>query len=386
MMAMRPKIVVLLAAVVVATWCALPATRSLASDAAAPRASTPSFLGSLVASDDTPTLSWGRDGGVSVPLPNGKMLWVFADTPRWQYKGGAWAVTAFVHGSSAGMQDFTFGRRPTSKFLEVNIGKKLSAKNRVGPFMGNPQLNKPDGSGQKCPADKAARWPTGAALMPDKANVFIPYVDVCILNSTNYPVLGWGFSMYDWKKNKFSIPPYDVFKPNRHGDAIPSTNVYRTPVIVGNTLTMYTLTMAPQWIEYSTTLPATVAAIKNIAHYTSQPMSMPGTFLYGVAPPSKFLKQFTLFMSTDTVGGYKILSSSSPLGPWVERAEGALPQCATSPWMCTSFAIHPQVSSSTKVLVSYYVPGSGPTVGGHPNKNPARHPNFGHIVWVSIPI
>jgi hypothetical protein len=381
----KPKIVVFLAAVVVVTCTAL-ASSSYASGAGAPRVAGPSVLGPLVAADDTPTLSWGRDGGAAVPLPNGKMFWVFADTPKWKYQRGAWKVTDFVHGSSAGVQDFTFGQRPTSKFLEVNVGKKLSARNQATLFMANPRLPTPDGTGGQCAQKNAVRWPTGAALMPDKVHIFIPFVDVCIVNSTSYPVEGWGFSMYDWKQNKFSIPPYDVFKPTKNGAGIPVTSVYRTPIVVGKTITMYTLTLSPNWSEYSTTIPATVTAIKNIAHYASKQMSMPATFLYGVAPPSKLLKQFTLFMSTNTAGGYEILSSSTPTGPWVQRAIGTLPNCTATPLPCTSFAIRPEVSSASKVLVSYYVPGNGPTVAGHPNTNPAQHPNFGHILWASIPI
>ena len=39
-----------------------------------------------------------------------------------------------------------------------------------------------------------ARWPTGAALMPDKKNVLVPYMDVCVVAAGAYAVEGWGFA------------------------------------------------------------------------------------------------------------------------------------------------------------------------------------------------
>jgi hypothetical protein len=371
--------------------CSIPATAaSAAGEAASPRLGAPQFLGSLAAQDDTKTLSWGRDGGVSVPLPNGQDLWLFADTPRWQYQGGGWKLTGFIRGSSAGMVKFTQGKRFTSRFSEVIVGKKLSIKNKAHQFMANPKLYLPDGSGRLCNKAfggsnaEAVRWPTGAALMPDKKNVLVPFIDVCVIDAFHYSVQGWGFALYNWRTNTFSVKPFDVFKPKKNGAGIPLTHMYGSPVVVGKSITMYTYTMAPLWVEYSTTIPASATALKNITRYNQQQMSMPATFIYTVAARSKFVSRFTLFMSTNTAGGYKILTSASPRGPWTQRTAGTLPKCATSPWQCTSFAIHPEVSSAHKLMVTYYLPGSGPTIAGHPGS--AKRPNFAHVVWAGIPI
>jgi hypothetical protein len=371
--------------------CSIPMTPSFASGAASPRVGSPTLLGSLVAIDDSSTSSWGRDGGITVPLPNGQDLWVFADTPRWQFKAGRWQLSGdFIRGSTAGMMKYTTGQRPTARFLEVIPGRPLAKSNKAHQFMANPSLYLPDGSGKPCnkryggSAAESVRWPTGAALLPDKTNVFIPYVDVCVLNLTNFVVQGWGFSFYDWKTNKLSIPPFDVFKPQRNGAGIPLTRVYGSPVVVGKTVTLYTLTMAPQWTEYATTVPTSVAAFRNIAKYPSTPLAMPATFSLSVAARSKYQSKFTMYTSTNTAGGYRILTASSTSGPWTSRATGTMPKCNTSPQPCSSFAIHPELSSRSKLIVSYYLPGSGPTIAGHPDR--FNITNFAHIVWASIPI
>ena len=256
--------------------------------------------------------------------------------------------------------------------------------------MPNPKLYLPDGSGRLCNKvygggnAESVRWPTGAALLPDKKNVFIPYIDVCVQDAFHYSVQGWGFAWYNWQKNKFSVPPMDILKPKRSGAGIFLTQMWASPVVVGKTVTLYTLTMGPQWAEYATTVPTTVAALRNIGRAACTQLNIPAAFLYTVSARSKYQPKFTMYMSTNTAGGYRILQSASPRGPWVQKAAGTLPKCAGSVQPCTSFAVHPEVSSKSKLMVTYYLEGSGPTVAGHPNSG--HRPNFAHIVWASIPI
>jgi hypothetical protein len=379
-----------LLAVVVAT--CVPMTASSASTAASPKFAAPTFAGSLVAMDDTATLAWGRDGGYTVPLPNGRTFWVFADSPRWQFQGGKWSLTGFVRGSSAGLQPFKTGTRPTSKFYEVVLGKKLAKGNKTTQLLANPHLFLPNGSGQACTKAaggtvEAVRWATGAALMPDKANVLITYVDVCVTNAVKYTVQGWGFSFYNWKKNKLSVGPTDVFKPARSGAAMPMTRWYGSPIVVGNKVTLYTNTCCgfPLGSIYTTTLTASQAALRNPASYVSKAIpNLPTNLQVTVAPKSKTRSTFTMFQTSDLKGHYLALTSPTPTGPWTGKSLGQLPKCASTPLPCTSFAMHPEFSSKTKLVISYYLPGSGPNVGGHPDK--AKHPNFGHIVYASIPM
>jgi hypothetical protein len=231
------------------------------------------------------------------------------------------------------------------------------------------------------------RWPTGAALLPDKTNVFVPYVDVCVVNAANYVVQGWGFSLYNWRTNKLSIPPFDVFKPKRNGAAIPKTKWYGSPVVVGNNVTMFTSTCCgfPPGRVYTTTIRGNARAFKNPASYASAPIAGLATnLLVSVSGKSRTRPTFTMFQSSDLKGAYVILTAASASGPWTARATGTLPKCTTSPQPCTSFAVHPEMSTGSKLIVSYYLPGSGPTIAGHPDRYNVT--NFAHIVYASIPV
>jgi len=389
----RPALAIAVGLLGVVATGALPATASSASGFASARAGTPAFAGSLIARDDTSTFAWGRDGGISVPLPNGRAFWVFADTPQWQFKRGSWYLTGFIRGSSAGIQDYRNGSRPTSRFYEAIPGKRLSKSNNATQLMANPHLKLSNGSGKACnkifggSSAEAARWATGAALMPDRQNIFIPYVDVCVQTATKYTVQGWGFSFYNWKKNRVTVPPTDVFKPKPSGAAIPTTRWYGSPVVVGNRMTMFTSTCCgfPQGKIYTTTMPANLDALRNAKSYVSNPIpNLPPNLVVTVANRSKTRSTYTMYQSSDLKGRYLILTAPSPTGPWTGKALGQLPKCQTSPLPCTSFAIHPEFSSKTRLIVSYYLPGSGATIGGHPDKS--HRPNFGHIVWASIPM
>src|SRR5256885_14131774 len=70
------------------------------------------FLGPLVSAQESATQSLGRDGGITVPLPNGKVFWIFGDTPTYNFDNGAWKLTGFIQGSSAGVGKYTQGAAP----------------------------------------------------------------------------------------------------------------------------------------------------------------------------------------------------------------------------------------------------------------------------------
>src|SRR5947207_7159202 len=103
--------------------------------AASPHASAPSFVGPLISRAENAVTSWGRDGGFSVPLPGGRDFWIFGDTPRYQYQSGRWRLTYFIYGSSAGVQSFSTGKKPSSAFYEVQPGKKVLGSNQPVQFL-----------------------------------------------------------------------------------------------------------------------------------------------------------------------------------------------------------------------------------------------------------
>jgi hypothetical protein len=356
-------------------------------NADAGRAKT-TLVGPVLTRDESPTLSSVRDGGISVPLPNGTDFWVFADTPRYEYQDGKWRFTGFVYGSSASATSYTPGQMPTAPLDEIVLGHQLTASNQASQLLPLPRLYLPDGSGRDCTKANGgvstyeARWPTGAALLPDKTNILIPYNEVCVTSTTVYQVEGWGFAEYDWKANKLSVPPVDVFPAVKTGAAIPASKFFGSPVVAGNTVTFFSTTCCAPGSAYTTTIAANVAALKDPASYVPQPvLGLPATFTLSVAPPSPSQPHLTMYWADGTRGGYRIFTATDPSGPWSQTAAGTLPRCSTSPAPCNSVYIHSELSSSSQLVVSYYLPGYGPGIAAHPYP----HAPLDHVVWASIP-
>src|SRR5262249_327615 len=145
------------------------------------------FIGPLVSAQETATQSIGRDGGITVPLPNGKVLWIFGDTPTYNFQNGAWKLNGFIQGSSAGIGNYVQGQPPTKPLNELAVGQPSTAQTVATQFLPPPAVYLPDGSGKVCnkanggPQAGAVRWASGAALMADKTNVFVPYISACVL-------------------------------------------------------------------------------------------------------------------------------------------------------------------------------------------------------------
>jgi hypothetical protein len=380
----RGALTIGLAIVAVVGSALVPTTAS----AASPVPAVPVFLGPVVSQAETPTAAIGRDLGISVGLPNGKDLWIFGDTPGYRFMNGAWKLMSFISGSSAGMIRYTPGKRFTTPLFEVIPGKKLAKANKPTQFLPTPLVYLPDGSGRVCTKANGgnsagmARWPTGAALMPDKTNVFVPYMDVCVVDAANYQIEGWGFAFYNWKTNKVGVP-VDVIKPQVNGAPIPQSQYYRSPVVIGNTLTLFTETCCAPASVSTTTIPTNLFALANPASYVSNPIpGMGPPYMLSVSGPTKTQPHLTMYQALDTQGHYGIYTASAPSGPWTQTTSGYLPRCVTATVPCNSIALHPELSSKTRLIVSYYVTGYGPGVGKHPD--PSQQ--ISHVVWASLPV
>ncbi len=351
-------------------------------------AASASFLGPPVSRAENATTSWGRDGGISVPLPDGRVFFIFGDTPRYTYTGGQWKLTGFIFGSSAGEVAFKPGHPPSAPFYEVVAGKSLSSSNQPHQFLPTPRLYLPNGKlcnkANGGPSTGAARWPTGAAVMPDKTNILIPYIGVCVVSASKYYPQSWGFAEFNWKTNRFSVAPVDVYPASKSNPGLPFVFNRYSPVISGHNVTFFSNSCcASDSHTFATTLPANTSALRKRASYKAK--VIPGLFpapVQSVVPPTKAQPHLTMYQQVDTVGRYRLLKASKPSGPWKVLSTGTLPRCNKSPTPCISAALHPWFSTSSRMLVSYYLPGFGP---GVPNKHPYPHPPLGHVVMSYIP-
>jgi hypothetical protein len=228
----------------------------------------------------------------------------------------------------------------------------------------------PNSAGKRCPQTPgtyAARWVTGAALMPDGSDVLITYEDNCVLGPWNFPEEGWGFMEYDWQTNTISVPPTDVFAPATSGAALANEDSLGSPVIVNGSVTLYSTTCPPKSIlcagggVFAVTMPATTAALETKANYVPQKIDTDGSVAWhplfvnvGVYPSG-----LKLVEQTDLGGGFTVFSASTPAGPWVPEMSGVIPGCQSVPnGFCYALIGHPEISSASELMISYYDPTS----------------------------
>ena len=361
---------------------------SVAAPAPAEAAAKITQLGPVLTRDETPTVTMGRDGGFGVPLPNGKDFWVFGDSPRFQW-AGQWKLKYFIDGSTAAEGPYARWHVPKS-MDEVRIGHPLAGKNAAAQLIPSPtKIYFPDGSGRLCTRRNGAaengRWPTGAVLLPDKTNVLITYLDVCVVSYGHFAAEGWGFAEYSWRSNRLSVRPTDVFPPARSGASLGHAQLYGSPVISNRHVTMFSDGCCTADAIYRVTIAANVGALASRHSYVRHAIPSLRHAVNGqlnIMVASYARPHFRLLEPTDTRGDFNVFSAPAITGPWAKETSGTLPGCRTSPGPCYQLIGHPELSTSTRLIVSYYLPGYGPGVRGH---TVHRLP-INHLVLASIAV
>jgi hypothetical protein len=219
--------------------------------------------------------------------------------------------------------------------------------------------------------------------MPDRTNILVPYAIVCVLNVRNYRAEGWGFAVFDYTKQQFSVGATDVVRARRSGAAIPSIQLFGSPVVVGRNVTFYSWTCCSVTSGvYATTVNASATALKKRASYVPKRLpAVPMTYDLHVGARSKTHGKFSMYVLGSPKGQYSLYASSSPTGPWSPVGSGVLPRCNRAT-PCHSVALHPELSPAGRLIVSYHLPGYGPGVA---TKHPYPHDPLSHVVVASLP-
>jgi hypothetical protein len=350
--------------------------------------SAPKFLGAVKSTAESPTVTLGRDGGFTVPLPNGKDLWIFADTPRFEYLQGKWKFRSFIPGSTAGVMPFSPGKLPTARVSEIKVGHKPATVANPVQFIPPPtNVYMPNGSGKKCnrvngkSSTNPVRWPAGGALMPDKTNVLVAYVDVCLVSSYFYTGEGWGYALYNWKTNHWTQAPHDVFKPTKDGAELRRDHYFSSPIVTGNSVNFFSWgCCGSTGGVFRTTVP--ISQLGNASAYVLERVAnVPATVALSVVNTSKTHTRYTMYVLTGNKGEYNLYTASSLSGAWTKRASGSLPKCAKAPYPCHSIILHPELSPSGRMLVSYHLSGYGPA---DPSKHPYPKEPLRHVVMATV--
>jgi len=66
-----------------------------------------------------------------------------------------------------------------------------------------------------------------------------------------------------------------------------------------------------------------------------------------------------MVVTADGYGDYQLWRSPSPTGPWTMQARGRIPGCSNAPGssFCYALTAHPELSTSSRLMLSYYDPG-----------------------------
>jgi hypothetical protein len=322
-----------------------------------------------------------RDIGITVVLPNGHELWLFGDTSVYHFGVGGWGGLHFIDGSTA--VDALYSRGQVPHGDEFPWGEPT----RFLPVPDDVYMA--DGSGRPCvkgngDAAFAARWPTGAAVMPsDTSDVLITYSEVCVFGPTGAPqdaTEGWGYVLYNWRTRLFDVGPVDVFKPNTNGASIASSNAWGSPIFDNGNLTMFSSTCYPQYLGcvngqvLSVTMPATTTALDDPTSFKVSQQSTDGSASWEPLSisVSRYSTGLRLIALTSIVGNYQIFSAPNVGTRWHLERSGTLPGCPPhTPGYCFALTGHPELSTPTDIFVTYVDPDAGP--------------GMGHIVMAAVP-
>ena len=346
------------------------------------------YLGPVNATTETDTGTiLQRDAGISVGLPNGRDLWIFGDTSS--FSADSAQSNAFIGGSTAAKGRYIPGQSPNALRDIQPAGSGIASSSKApAQFIPSPSdTYLPDGSGRACtPANGAvytARWPTGAALLDNQAQLFVTYTDVCVTSATSFTVEGWGFMVFSWKASKIRTGPVDVFPPAPSGAPLPASRSYASPVVSNGQVSLFTSECTQLFVACTagtvtaTTVADNLIALATPSSYVGQPaVTVPGT---GWTPVNVTVAAYPsglrLIEQTSIGGTFVVFSSATPTGPWKPEVTGVLPGCSTTPrGFCYAFVGHPELGSNTSLVVSFFKPDS------------PENANVGHVDLASVPV
>jgi hypothetical protein len=294
------------------------------------------------------------DQGNSVGLPDGRMLWLFADTA--QTHGEPWF---FVTSSAAVAERDSLSVR----FLKDEHGRPLEFLPRTS-------------AERRRTTDRGyvAVWPTGATTLPD-GRILIAYTKYFVSpGPPTFTFLAAGLYAY-----RHPGPGGDAgtVPARRVADDIwtPDDGPVASPVRAGRYVYFSQCERRPQRC-YSLRAPVDRVAERAAYRWWTgtgwrdeserRPMRF-GSDRPGRNPPTRYLPDHRLYVVVDTPAGIPattglIWVAPRPWGPWSSAAEFHLPRCARDQG-CYTLNPHPEADAPDGMLrVSYAAAHTGPHV------------------------
>ncbi|HEX3476470.1 MAG TPA: hypothetical protein VHT91_15705 [Kofleriaceae bacterium] len=338
--------------------------------------------------------SLGRDCGFSRRLPSDQSLWVFCDTPIYDFSG---KLTGFIGGTTAAEGPFSLGLVPT-QLVEVPTppGALAGRSSFIGPapFLPNPgNLTRADGTA--CTPSSTgypAAWASGLAQEPGSSTrLLITYMEVCVDNGALL-VEGFGLLEYDAAANTIVAGPTEVFRASA-GTQLAAQRQLGSPIFSGGNLFLFASICdssafggCSQGRIFLSKVAASASAWQHGSSYTYWTSASPSwtssiqraqSVISGATPLAVTVdsypgKGLAIIEETSIGGSLRVWKAPAGtfVGSWTlgpTRSSLAGCDAASGLNLCRAFTGHPEISSTTTLLMSYF--------------NPADH----HVEVVSLP-
>jgi hypothetical protein len=354
-----------------------------------------------------------RDCGYSQPLPAdpASSLWLFCDTDVYGFNSAdQWGLSDIISGSTAAEAPASAVEVPTDLSEMTTPGSGLPAiTNHDGPaqFLPAPAGLVTSGG---APCDSAndaypASWITGVtqdAARP--SDVLVSFNSYCVpTSSAGGSLTAEGSGLAEYYPATNTLASQATVFTSSGGQPLGSQELLGSPVFSGPYLYLfgsqcpddYDLTCVANSSNavYLARVSANPAAWATAADYQwnagspgwTSSASAAASVIPGATPLAVNVNDFSalgqgfvLIEQTSSTGAFTVYEASSPDGTWTEKTSGTVPCITEGDSFCRAIIGHPELSTSSDLLLSYFNPGAAP------QDNPSAGPE-GHVMAAAYP-
>jgi hypothetical protein len=355
-------------------------------------------------------VSLARDCGYSAPLPANprRSLWLFCDTAvyvRHKTAGGhvTWALRGFIPGSTAAAGRAVVGSGPAERMPgqlgEVGTpglgaaapsgvapapGGTLAAGGAPAPFLPAPaglvtSAGLPCGNGD---GSYAASWISGVTRVPATPDLLITFNNYCVMSGAG-GILAEGFGLAEYDPATATVShDVTVFSGTNLG-TVSAAQLLGSPVFSGRYLYLFGPACTAlahggcaTGTVYVARVPASPLAWTDPLTYQWQSRGTPGSWTPDAAAATSIIagarpsavsvagfpaagRHFILVEQTDIAGAFTVYESPAPAGTWKRITSGQVPCRPGTGYLnfCRAIIAHPELSTSTQLVLSYFDPG-----------------------------
>jgi hypothetical protein len=327
-----------------------------------------------------------RDCGYSVPLPGqpGRDLWLFCDTEITGRQGQEIGSPILGTGTAA-VGPYRAGQAPGPLTEVAAPGHgRAAAGTAPQPFLPSPAGLTLLGGTLPCAAPRAypARWITGVTREPGppglSGHLLITYADYCVSGASAFTPEAFGLLDYDPADN-VAGRPVQVFGAAA-GQPLPAQRLLGSPIFRGGYLYLFGSCGPDQGCgRGGVVLVRTVASPAGwqegpaYRYWTGSGWSaspagaatLPGPATaveVSAADYSADGHGLVMIEQTSVVGDFSVWQAAAPTGPWRRVQTGRVP-CTTgrqagAGGLCRALIGHPELSTGTDLLLSFFDPGA----------------------------